>query len=72
MRHQSRDTPIPEAELARNLIAQARENWFAKKPEKAVEQARAIVDRYWGVEGWRATKLVADAYSVYLHAVWTG
>jgi hypothetical protein len=69
MTHQSRDTPIPETELARELIGQARENWLAKKPEKAVELARGIVDRYWGVDGTRATRLVADAYSVYLHAV---
>jgi hypothetical protein len=69
MRHQPRDTPIPEAELARVLILEAQENWFAK-PEKAVELARAIVNRYWGVEGSRATRLVADAYAVYLHAVW--
>jgi hypothetical protein len=69
MKHQPRDVPIAEAKLARDLIGQARANWFAKKNEKAVELASGIVDRYWGIEGSRATRLVADAYSVYLNAV---
>lgn len=34
-----------------------------------MELARDIVNRYWGVEGSRATRLVADAYAVYLRAV---
>jgi hypothetical protein len=69
MKYQPRDTPVAEAKLAQELVGQARQNWFANKNDKAAELARDIVDRYWGVEGSRATRLVADAYSVYLDAV---
>jgi|SRR5581483_1174681 len=69
MKHTGRDTPNAEAKLAQALVTQARESWLADKGAKAVELARGIVDRYWGVEGSRATRLVADAFLVYLRAV---
>jgi len=69
MKHTGRDTPNAEAKLAQQLVTQARESWLAHKGAKAVELARDIVDRYWGVEGSRATRLVADAFLVYLRAV---
>jgi hypothetical protein len=69
MREMRRDTPNAEAKLAQELVNLARETWLAHQGAKAVELARGIVDRYWGVEGSRATRLVADAFLVYLRAV---